>query len=155
MTGTAMTEAGEFKDIYNLDVIAIPTNNPIKRVDEDDAIYRTAEEKYEAVFKEIEACHKRKQPILVGTISIEKSEFLPNLLDFGNFGFDRIHNFNNWNFNFDSADFGFGKWWLPIGITGLVQGALFLVNIVYTILAVIKTNEGETFQYPITIKFIK
>ena len=94
--------------------------------------------------------------IILGLISIPFFiGFLPNILDLGNFGFDRVHNFNNWNFHFDSADFGFGKWWLPIGITGLVQGALFLVNIVYTILAVIKTNEGETFQYPITIKFIK
>ena len=59
------------------------------------------------------------------------------------------------NLHFDSDDFRFGSWLIPIGITGLLQGALFVVNIVYTILAVIKTNEGQEFNYPITIKFIK
>ncbi len=80
MTGTAMTEAGEFDDIYRLQVIEIPTNRPLARVDEHDVIYRTAAEKYNAIIEEIQAAHNRKQPILVGTTSIEKSELLANLL---------------------------------------------------------------------------
>ena len=66
-----------------------------------------------------------------------------------------LNNFNNLNISFDRDDFRFGKWLFPIGIAGLAQGALFVVNIVYTILATIKTNEGEEFEYPITINFIK
>lgn len=80
MTGTAMTEAPEFDDIYKLQVIDIPTNKPVMRKDEQDAIYRTAEEKYDAIIKEIQKVHDRGQPILVGTTSIEKSEILANLL---------------------------------------------------------------------------
>ena len=80
MTGTAMTEAGEFDDIYHLQVIEIPTNLPLARKDEHDVIYRTAAEKYDAIIEEIKAAHARKQPILVGTTSIEKSELLANLL---------------------------------------------------------------------------
>ena len=80
MTGTAMTEAAEFDDIYQLTVIDIPTNKPLIRKDEQDVIYRTAAEKYEAIIKDIEEAHKRNQPILVGTTSIEKSEILANLL---------------------------------------------------------------------------
>lgn len=80
MTGTAMTEAGEFDNIYHLTVIEIPTNKPSGRVDEQDEIYRTAEEKYTAIINEIIAVHNRQQPILVGTTSIEKSEILANLL---------------------------------------------------------------------------
>ena len=80
MTGTAMTEAGEFDSIYHLDVIEIPTNRPSQRKDEHDVIYRTAEEKYDAIIEEIKAVHERKQPILVGTTSIEKSEILADLL---------------------------------------------------------------------------
>lgn len=80
MTGTAITEAAEFRDIYKLEVVAIPTNKPVIRQDEDDEIYRTSEEKYEAIIDEIEKCHAKKQPILVGTISIEKSEYLSKLL---------------------------------------------------------------------------
>ena len=80
MTGTAMTESAEFDDIYKLEVIEIPGNKPLARKDEQDIIYRTAEEKYEAIIQEIEAAHKRNQPILVGTISIEKSEILADLL---------------------------------------------------------------------------
>src|SRR4051812_12031177 len=76
MTGTAMTEAGEFMDIYNLDVLEIPTNKPIKRVDSDDEVYRTAEEKYAAIVTQIAECHMKGQPVLVGTVSIEKSEDL-------------------------------------------------------------------------------
>ncbi len=74
MTGTAMTEAGELKDIYNLEVISVPTHNQITRKDLDDEIYGTRQEKYKAIMNLIKDCYKREQPILVGTISIEKSE---------------------------------------------------------------------------------
>ncbi len=80
MTGTAMTEASEFADIYKLEVIEIPTNLPCIRLDQDDEVYRTAAEKYNAIATEIRACQERKQPILVGTVSIEKSETLAALL---------------------------------------------------------------------------
>ena len=80
MTGTAATEAQEFIDIYNMDVIEIPTNKPVARVDEDDEVYRTAEEKNRAIIAQIEDCFTRGQPILVGTVSIEKSEQLSELL---------------------------------------------------------------------------
>ncbi|NRA73526.1 MAG: preprotein translocase subunit SecA [Rickettsiales bacterium] len=80
MTGTAATEASEFKDIYNLQVVSIPTKNPVIRVDENDIIYRTTEEKYRAIIKEIEEAYKKKQPILVGTISIENSEYISKCL---------------------------------------------------------------------------
>ena len=80
MTGTAMTEAGEFEDIYKLQVIEVPTNVQAMRIDEEDEIYRTAKEKYDAIIRLIEDCHKRGQPSLVGTISIEKSEYLSGLL---------------------------------------------------------------------------
>jgi len=74
MTGTAMTEAGELKDIYNLEVISVPTHNQISRKDLDDEIYGTRKEKYNAIMNLIKDCYEREQPILVGTISIEKSE---------------------------------------------------------------------------------
>ncbi|KTR08033.1 preprotein translocase subunit SecA [Aureimonas ureilytica] len=80
MTGTAVTEAAEFADIYNLDVLEIPTNLPVKRLDEDDEVYRTNEEKFRAIAKEIRAAAERRQPILVGTTSIEKSEMLAERL---------------------------------------------------------------------------
>ena len=80
MTGTAMTEAGEFSEIYGLEVIEIPTNLPCVRDDMDDEVYRTAAEKYDAIIKLIGECSARKQPILVGTVSIEKSEHLAELL---------------------------------------------------------------------------
>lgn len=80
MTGTAMTEAAEFQDIYKLEVIEVPTNKPMKRIDSDDEVYRTAKEKYKAIISLIEECHKKSQPILVGTTSIEKSETLSALL---------------------------------------------------------------------------
>jgi preprotein translocase subunit SecA len=80
MTGTAATEANEFLDIYGLDVLEIPTNRPVARLDEDDEIYRTAREKWEAIIAEIERARARKQPILVGTVSIEKSEQLSEML---------------------------------------------------------------------------
>jgi preprotein translocase subunit SecA len=80
MTGTASTEAQEFGDIYGLDVIEIPTNLPVSRVDEDDEIYRTQQEKYDAIAATIADAHRRNQPCLVGTTSIEKSEQLSALL---------------------------------------------------------------------------
>lgn len=80
MTGTAMTEEAEFGDIYNLSCIEIPTNRPVSRVDEHDEIYRTEKEKYNAIIDTIIDCHKRNQPVLVGTTSIEKSELLADLL---------------------------------------------------------------------------
>ncbi len=80
MTGTAMTEAPEFSEIYNLDVIEIPTNVPVKRDDQHDQVYRTAKEKYKAITELVEECRTRKQPVLVGTVSIEKSELLSDIL---------------------------------------------------------------------------
>ncbi len=80
MTGTAMTEAAEFEDIYKLDSVDIPTNLPCIRDNHDDEVYRTADEKYGAILAQIEECHARKQPMLVGTVSIEKSEHLSALL---------------------------------------------------------------------------
>ena len=80
MTGTAMTEAGEFSEIYKLEVAEIPTNVDVIRKDQDDEVYRTAAEKYEAIIQLIEDCRKRQQPVLVGTVSIEKSEHLSSLL---------------------------------------------------------------------------
>src|ERR1700727_1082846 len=80
MTGTALTEAEEFIDIYNLEVLEIPTNLPVTRVDDDDEVYRTGAEKYRSVIALIEDCKARAQPVLVGTTSIEKSEALAELL---------------------------------------------------------------------------
>lgn len=80
MTGTATTEAEEFSNIYNLEVIAIPTNLPVQRIDADDEIYRTAAEKYAAIIAEVKDAREKAQPILVGTTSIEKSEHLATLL---------------------------------------------------------------------------
>ncbi len=80
MTGTAMTEAVEFKEIYNLDVVSIPPNRPLIRHNYPDVIYKTAREKFEAIANEIEELYKRGQPVLVGTISIEKSERLSRML---------------------------------------------------------------------------
>ena len=80
MTGTAATEATEFKSIYELDVVTIPTNRPCIRVDYDDRIYKTQREKYRAIIQEISECNKKGQPVLVGTISVEVSELLSRLL---------------------------------------------------------------------------
>lgn len=80
MTGTAQTEATEFAQIYKLDVVSIPTNVPIKREDGNDLIYKTEMEKFKAVIEEIKLAHKKGQPVLVGTASIEKSEYLHSLL---------------------------------------------------------------------------
>lgn len=80
MTGTAMTEATEFEEIYKLRVVSIPTNRPVARVDHHDEIYRNKAEKYDAILKQISECVARKQPVLVGTVSIEKSEELAALV---------------------------------------------------------------------------
>lgn len=80
MTGTAMTEAGEFAEIYGLEVVEIPTNVDQVRIDEDDEVYRTTEEKYQAIMGEIRDAQKKDQPVLVGTVSIEKSEMLSEIL---------------------------------------------------------------------------
>ncbi len=88
MTGTAATEAQEFGDIYKMDVSEIPTNRPVARVDEDDEVYRTAAEKNHAVLLQILDCYTRGQPVLVGTVSIEKSEQLSELLKSHEFELD-------------------------------------------------------------------
>ena len=80
MTGTAMTEAAEFEEIYKLRVVSIPTNKPVARIDHHDEIYRNKKEKYEAIIKQISECVERKQPVLVGTVSIEKSEELAKIV---------------------------------------------------------------------------
>ena len=80
MTGTAETEADEFHEIYKLDVMVIPTNRPVRRVDWNDCIYKTQREKYNAILDEIAECHGRGQPILVGTVSVEASELLSRML---------------------------------------------------------------------------
>lgn len=80
MTGTAATEAPEFQEIYKLEVVDIPTNVPVQRKDHDDEVYRTAREKYDAIATLIKECRERQQPVLVGTVSIEKSELLSELL---------------------------------------------------------------------------
>ncbi|MEA2927746.1 MAG: preprotein translocase subunit SecA, partial [Hyphomicrobiales bacterium] len=80
MTGTALTEADEFLDIYNLEVLEVPTNMPLVRLDEDDEVYRTAQEKYRSIIALLEECKVKGQPVLVGTTSIEKSEQLAEML---------------------------------------------------------------------------
>ncbi len=80
MTGTAMTEEDEFREIYKLDVIEVPTNRPVIRIDHTDLIYRTEKAKYKAIIEQIVECHEKGQPVLVGTISIEKSELLSAML---------------------------------------------------------------------------
>ena len=80
MTGTALTEEEEFAAIYRLDVVEIPTNRPVARLDRPDAVYKTEAGKFRAIIKQVEACHEKGQPVLVGTISIEKSEILSKLL---------------------------------------------------------------------------
>ena len=80
MTGTALTEEKEFRDIYGMDVIEIPTNKPVARIDSDDAVYMTKKEKFNAVVEAIKEAHAKKQPVLVGTITIETSELLSRML---------------------------------------------------------------------------
>ncbi|MCL2105876.1 MAG: preprotein translocase subunit SecA [Oscillospiraceae bacterium] len=81
MTGTAMTERDEFMEIYNLDVVEVPTNKPMVRRDNSDAVYKTEMVKFKAVIEQILACNEKGQPVLVGTVSVEKSEFLSKLLE--------------------------------------------------------------------------
>jgi preprotein translocase subunit SecA len=81
MTGTAMTEAAEFGDIYRLEVIEVPTNEPCIRADNDDEVYRTTREKFDAIVEQVAECRKRQQPMLIGTVSIEKSEALAALFN--------------------------------------------------------------------------
>ncbi|MBB4955721.1 preprotein translocase subunit SecA [Agrobacterium vitis] len=92
MTGTASTEAEEFQDIYGLSVIEVPTNLPIQRIDEDDEVYRTFDEKFKAIIEDIKTAHARNQPVLVGTTSIEKSELLATMLR--QTGFTNFHVLN-------------------------------------------------------------
>src|SRR4029078_8913437 len=80
MTGTAMTEAPEFFDIYKMNVVAIPTNVDVRRIDEDDEFYKNITDKFAAIAKEIKARQEKGQPVLVGTVSIEKSEMLSEFL---------------------------------------------------------------------------
>ena len=80
MTGTAMTEETEFQEIYKLDVVEIPTNKPIARIDENDVVYKTERAKFNAVIEHIVECHAKNQPVLVGTVTIEKSELLSSML---------------------------------------------------------------------------
>lgn len=80
MTGTAMTEESEFREIYNLDVISIPTNKPMIRIDNNDVIYKNENAKFRAVVEDIKRSHEKGQPVLVGTVSIEKSEKLSSIL---------------------------------------------------------------------------
>ena len=79
MTGTALTEEKEFRDIYGMDVIEIPTNRPVQRIDHEDAVYKTKKEKFHAVVQEVVEAHKKGQPVLVGTITIETSELLSGM----------------------------------------------------------------------------
>ncbi|MDR1691584.1 MAG: preprotein translocase subunit SecA [Rickettsiales bacterium] len=81
MTGTALTEADEFFQIYKLNCIEVPTNKPVARIDHQDEIYRTSAEKYKAIAHLVKECHERQQPVLIGTVSIEKSELLSNILE--------------------------------------------------------------------------
>ena len=81
MTGTAMTEEDEFEEIYKLDVVEIPTNKPMIRIDNSDVIYKNENAKFRAVIEDIKKSHEKGQPVLVGTVSIEKSEKLSKLLD--------------------------------------------------------------------------
>ena len=80
MTGTALTEEEEFATIYALDIIEIPTNRPIARIDNEDSVYKTENGKYRAVIQQVKACHAKGQPVLVGTVSIEKNELLGKML---------------------------------------------------------------------------
>ena len=103
MTGTASTEAEEFMDIYGLPVLEIPTNEAVNRIDENDEIYMTVEEKYDAIIKEITECNANQQPILVGTTSIEKSEEIATILE--KLGYKRTNYIENKNTNIQKKTF--------------------------------------------------
>lgn len=93
--------------------------------------------------------------IVLGIVSVPFFlGFLPNIFEGGILNIRHFNELNIFDFHYDSDNFHLGRLW-PLGITGLLQVALFLINIVYTIMATLKTNEGETFKYPITIKFIR
>jgi len=93
--------------------------------------------------------------IVLGIVSIPVFiGFVPDLLDSSLFGLNHLNDYNNLNIDF-AESFRLSSWLFPIGIAGLAHGALFVVNVVYTILAIIRTNEGQEFSYPITIKFLK
>jgi len=94
--------------------------------------------------------------IIAGLISIPFFiGFWPEVFDGDFFGFHRLSDLNNLNIHISSDDFRFGRLFWPVGVTGIIQAGLVIVNVVYSILATIRTNEGERFQYPFTIKFIK
>lgn len=94
--------------------------------------------------------------IIVSLISIPFFiGFLPNLFDSDFWGFHRLSNLNNLDIHFIGDNFRFGRWLLPAAISGLLHASLFIINVVFTILATIRTNEGERFKYPFTIQFIK
>lgn len=94
--------------------------------------------------------------IVIGLISIPFFiGALPDLFDSNFFGFHQLNNLNNLDIHISSDDFRLGRWLWPAGITGVLQAGLIIVNVVYTILATIRTNEGQVFTYPFTIKFIK
>ena len=94
--------------------------------------------------------------IIAGLISIPFFiGFWPDVFDGDFFGFHRLSDLNNLNIHISSDDFKFGRFFWPVGITGILQAGLVVVNVVYSILATIRTNEGERFKYPFTIKFIK
>ena len=80
MTGTALTEEKEFRGIYNMDVVEVPTNKPIARIDHNDAVFKTMKGKFNAVVEEVVAAHEKGQPVLVGTITIDTSELLSEML---------------------------------------------------------------------------
>ena len=94
MTGTALTEEKEFRNTYGMDVIAIPTNLPVQRKDLDDAVYKSKKEKFKAVVEDIKATHAKGQPVLVGTITIETSEMLANMLKKEGLGKDKVNVLN-------------------------------------------------------------
>ena len=100
MTGTAMNEAIEFEEIYNLRVVEIPTNRSVSRIDDDDEIYKNEKGKYEAIIKAVKEAHNKKQPILLGTVSIEKSEYLSKLLKENNL----VHNVLNAKYHEKEAE---------------------------------------------------
>ncbi len=85
MTGTARTEIEEFREIYSMEVISVPTNKPVIRIDEPDVLYPTLEAKFNAVADRIKELHEKGQPILVGTVAVETSEYISQLLDKGTF----------------------------------------------------------------------
>lgn len=94
--------------------------------------------------------------VLIGVLTVPfLVGFIPSIFDFDSFNLFNPSHYNNLDLHWSSDGFGLSNWLFPIGIAGLLKGALFIVNLVYTILATIKSNDGEHFEYPITIKFLK